>query len=316
MSNPDVRPPLDVAALRRDLLAPAGPLARLEVVETSPSTNTDLARLARTEAADWPAPALLAAEHQVAGRGRAGREWRTPPRAALTASLLLRPRLPAMALGWLPLAAGIAVARTVRGAAPDHRPDDGGPARLKWPNDVLLPAGAPVAGFGAFRKVAGVLAEVVPGVPGSERPQRRQPGTYGGATGVVVGVGLNVDQDADELPVPTATSLALAGAATDRTALLATLVRELVGVVGRLEEAGGDATAAGLDAEYAALSATLGARVRAELAGDAGVLEGTARRVAADGGLVVTTGAGERTVTAGDVHHLRAVDVQGASRQH
>ncbi|GAA1712013.1 biotin--[acetyl-CoA-carboxylase] ligase [Isoptericola hypogeus] len=306
------RSPLDVATLRRALLAPAGPLGRLDVVGASPSTNTALVDAARRDPEAWPAPALLVAEHQVAGRGRAGRSWETPPRAALTASVLLRPDVPAGALGWLPLLAGVAV---VRALDPLLGPV-GVEACLKWPNDVLLPAAGAVPGFGAYRKVAGILAEVVPHVPRATAPD----GSPAVRPSVVVGVGLNVSQAAAELPVPTATSLALAGGARagqtgdDRTALLAALVGELVAAVGRLEAAGGDAAAAGLAGEYAARSATLGTRVRAELAGGSGVVEGEAVRVACDGSLVVAAPGGERVVTAGDVHHLRATGSQPPPR--
>ncbi|MFC7876503.1 biotin--[acetyl-CoA-carboxylase] ligase [Isoptericola sp. NPDC057391] len=282
------RAALDLPTLRRGLLAPAGPLARLDVVDVSGSTNADLVDAVRRAPEEWPAPAALVAEHQVAGRGRAGRAWETPPRAALTVSVLLRPRLAPDRLGWLPLLAGLAVARAVDAAGVPG-------AAVKWPNDVLLPAAADAAGLGPFRKVAGVLAEVVPaaGPPGADAP------------GVVVGVGLNVDQSAAELPVPTATSLALAGVRADRGALLGTLLRELADAVARLEAAGGDAAGAGLAAEYTARSATLGHPVRAELAGGADVVAGEALRIDADGGLVLGTDAGERVVTAGDVHHLR-----------
>lgn len=277
------RAPLDAAALRRGLLAPAGPLAWLDVVGTVASTSTELVERARRDPG-LAAPGVLVAEHQVAGRGRAGRVWQTPARAALTASVLLRPRLPAPALGWVPLLAGIAVARAL-GTGPDG---PGGGARLKWPNDVLLPAATDVGGLGPFRKVAGVLAEVVPGGR------------------VVVGIGLNVSQSAAELPVPTATSLTLAGTGRpDRGGLLARIVRELVSAVGRLEGAGGDAVAAGVAEDYRRLSATLGTAVRAELAGGSEVVEGTAARVADDGALVLATADGERVVTAGDVHHVR-----------
>lgn len=293
------RPPLDAAALRRDLLAPAGPLARLEVVASSPSTNTDLTAAVRRDPAAWPAPALLVAEHQVAGRGRAGRAWQTPPRAALTASVLLRPKLPPTALGWLPLLAGVAVCRALEPLLPGNLAP-----YVKWPNDVLLPAPDAAPGLGAYRKVAGILAEVVPQPPEADGPA------------VVVGTGINVSQTVDELPVSTATSLALAVGSgdLDRTALLAGLVGELTEAVARLERAGGDVRAAGLASEYARRSATLGARVRAELAGGAGVVEGTAERVAGDGSLVVATSDGERAVSAGDVHHLRAADAQPPHR--
>jgi BirA family biotin operon repressor/biotin-[acetyl-CoA-carboxylase] ligase len=261
--------------------------ARVEVVETTPSTNAELVTAVRSDPAAWPAPSALVAEHQTAGRGRAGRAWETPARAGLTVSVLLRPQVPPEALGWLPLLAGLAVVRAVS--------DGGITAAVKWPNDVLLPAVDTIAGLGLYRKVAGILAEVVPGPPGKE-PQA-----------VVLGIGLNVSQSADELPVPTATSLALAGGPRpDRTDVLVRLLGEVHAVVRRWEAAGGDAAAAGLLDEYAAVSATLGTRVRAELAGGAGVLEGEAVGLDRSGALVVRSESGEeRAVTAGDVWHLR-----------
>lgn len=259
--------------------------ARVEVVETSPSTNAELVAAVRSDPAAWPAPSALVAEHQTAGRGRAGRSWETPARAGLTVSVLLRPQVPAGTLGWLPLLAGLAVVRTVS--------DGGVAAAVKWPNDVLLPAVETVAGLGPYRKVAGILAEVVPG--------------SGEVPAVVLGIGLNVSQSADELPVPTATSLALAGhPRPDRTDVLVRMLGEVHAVVRRWEQAGGDAVAAGLLDEYTAVSATLGTRVRAELAGGAGVLEGEAVGLDGSGALVVRPESGEeRTVTAGDVWHLR-----------
>ncbi|WP_369371498.1 biotin--[acetyl-CoA-carboxylase] ligase [Promicromonospora sp. Populi] len=260
--------------------------ARVEVVETSTSTNAELVAAVRSDPAAWPAPSALIAEHQTAGRGRAGRTWETPARAGLTVSVLLRPQVPAGTLGWLPLLAGLAVVRTVSDG-------DGVTAAVKWPNDVLLPAVDTVAGLGRYRKVAGILAEVVPGGPG--------------APAIVLGIGLNVSQSAAELPAPTATSLALAGyPRPDRTDVLVRLLGEVHAVVRRWEQAGGDVVAAGLLDEYTAVSATLGTRVRAELAGGADVLEGDAVGLDETGALVVRLKSGEeRTVTAGDVWHLR-----------
>lgn len=276
-------------SLRLDRLTVPG-FARIEVVETSPSTNSELVAAVRSDPAAWPAPSALVAEHQTAGRGRAGRTWETPLRAGLTVSLLLRPRVPARTLGWLPLLAGLAVVRTVS--------DGGVTAALKWPNDVLLPAVDTVAGLGPYRKVAGILTEVVPEKPGA---------AGGDGRAVVLGIGLNVSQSAQELPVPTATSLALAGyPRPDRTDLLVRLLGEVHAVVRRWEQSGGDAVASGLLDEYTAVSATLGTRVRAELAGDAGVLEGEAVGLDESGALLVRTDSGEeRAVTAGDVWHLR-----------
>src|SRR5215212_9287102 len=76
---------------------------------------------------------MVTTDHQFAGRGRQGRAWTTPPRRALTMSLILRD-VPDL----LPIAAGVAVADAV-----------GPAASIKWPNDVLVDG----------RKVAGILAE-------------------------------------------------------------------------------------------------------------------------------------------------------------
>jgi BirA family biotin operon repressor/biotin-[acetyl-CoA-carboxylase] ligase len=132
-------------------------------------------------------------------------------------------------------------------------------------------------------------------------------GTPGATPAVVLGIGLNVSQSAEELPVPTATSLALAGhPRPDRTDVLVRMLGEVHAVVRRWEHADGDVVAAGLLAEYAAVSATLGTRVRAELAGGAGVLEGEAVGLDETGALRIRDDSGEeRTVTAGDVWHLR-----------
>ena len=72
-------------------------------------------------AAGAPHGTLVTTDHQVAGRGRQGRAWTTPPRSALTMSLVLRDFTPL-----LPLAAGVAVAEAI-----------GPAAAIKWPNDVL-----------------------------------------------------------------------------------------------------------------------------------------------------------------------------------
>ena len=183
------RKPLDADAIRADVVRPAGLWRTVEVVARTGSTNADL--LARAQRAEGAEGFVLAAEEQTSGRGRMGRSWVSPPRAALTFSVLLRPQAPAARLGWLPLLAGVAVATALREAT-------GVTAVLKWPND-LLAGGA---------KLGGILAEAAPAS-----------GT--GGTAVVVGIGINVDTEPDELPPPgpgpggalAATSLRIAAAA-------------------------------------------------------------------------------------------------------
>lgn len=282
------RPPLEVATLRELLLAPAGPLARLDVVAEVGSTNDAVVAALRTAPDAWPHASLLVAEHQTAGHGRAGRTWTTPPGAALTCTFVARPRSGPATYGWLPLLAGLGTVRALRATA-------GVPAVLKWPNDVLVEGGDAVEhldGWGTARKVAGVLAQAVPEVPA-----------------VAVGIGVNVDQRADELPVPWATSLALAGArAADRSSLLVALVSALDEVARRWSEHDGDAVAAGLLDEVASVCATVGRRVRVELPGG-GAIAGTATGLAPDGALVVRGDDGSpHRVLAGDVTHVRVTD--------
>ncbi|QHT54926.1 biotin--[acetyl-CoA-carboxylase] ligase [Cellulomonas sp. H30R-01] len=285
-SSPD-RPALDADALRSLLLLPAGPLARIDVVARTGSTNADLVAAVAADPDAWPHASVLVADQQDAGRGRAGRGWETAPGTSLTCSFVARPALPPRTFGWLPLLAGLGAVNAVRATA-------GVPAILKWPNDLLVPAETEVAGWGAARKVGGILAEVVP-TPAGVTPA------------VVIGIGINVAQGPDELPVEHATSLALAGAQhVTREALLVALVTALDDVATRWRDAGGDAVASGLADEVAAVCATLGTPVRVELPGGA-ELAGVAERLDDDGGLVVVDATGvAHHVLAGDVRHVRS----------
>lgn len=234
----DPRPPLDA-----DRLAPLG----VEVVAEAGSTNALVADRARAGEAEG---LVLVTEHQTAGRGRLDRTWETPARAALTFSLLLRPRRPAVDWPWLPLLAGVAVVGPLR----EHEV----PAELKWPNDVLL----------GGRKAAGILAERVDTPLGAA---------------AVLGIGLNVSSTADELPGEGATSIRLAtGSAPDRTDLLRSLVTRLRGQYAAWSADGGPA----LRPAYLDLCATVGREVRVALP-DGSELTGPATDVDSQGRLVV-----------------------------
>ena len=177
------RPPLNSVALTKQVVRPGGLWSEVLVVARTGSTNTDCAARARAGA---PEGLVLAAEEQTAGRGRLGRTWLSPPRAALTFSVLLRPAgVPPARRGWLPLLAGVATATAVRHVS-------GLDARLKWPNDLLL----------GPRKLAGILAE--------------QSGDA-----VIVGIGVNVSAARAELPVTAAAALPAAAAAGRRAAAAA-----------------------------------------------------------------------------------------------
>ncbi|MFD7420164.1 biotin--[acetyl-CoA-carboxylase] ligase [Streptomyces californicus] len=269
------RPPLKVTALRRGLLRPGALWTSLEVVESTGSTNTDLAERARTGAAGEGT--VLIAEEQTAGRGRLERSWTAPPRSGLFLSVYLEPGdIPVERWGWVPLLAGVAAATGLAKSA-------GVDMSLKWPNDLL------VSVDGGERKTGGILGEFA-------------------GDGIVVGMGVNVSLRADELPAPTAGSLALAGAvSTDRETLLRAVLRSLEHWYGAWRDADGDAAASGLQAAYAAGCATLDRSVRAELPGG-NALVGEAVAIDGDGRLVLSTENGlQQPVSAGDIVHLRGV---------
>ena len=266
-------PPLDAAQLSAAVVRPGGLWRSVEVVPVTGSTNADL--LARAAAGE-PEGAVLVAEQQDAGRGRLGRAWVSPPRAALTFSVLLRPApVPRALLGWLPLLAGVAVAAAVRDVAAVD-------AQLKWPNDVLVgPA-----------KLAGILAEAA-------------------GDAVVIGIGVNVSTGPAELPPPgpgalPATSLHLQGSPNlDRDRLLAGILAGLEHRYRTWSGVSGDSERYGLRAEYTGLCANLGRRVRVELPGDQ-LLDGLAAGVDPAGRLLVSMPpAADLPVAAGDIVHLR-----------
>lgn len=243
------------------------------MLDELPSTNTELvARAVAGEVADF---AVLATTHQTAGRGRLGRSWIAPPGATVAVSVFLAPEEGWLrGLGWMPLLAGLAMARAVASLLP------GAEVALKWPNDVQ------VGGL----KISGLLCEVVPE-----------------GRGVVIGAGLNLTMTREQLPVPTATSLSLEGAAEEGlldgalSAYLSTL-RELSAAFATR----GYDPEAGLRSAVISACTTIGRSVRVQLPGGSD-LYGTAIDIDSDGRLVVRELAGStlQHVAAGDVTHLR-----------
>jgi BirA family biotin operon repressor/biotin-[acetyl-CoA-carboxylase] ligase len=204
---------------------------------------------------------VVAADAQIAGRGRLGRSWHSPPGESLYISLLLRPTRPANEIPPLTLLAGAAVADAVAplGVTP----------RLKWPNDVQL-----IGPDGARRKLCGILTEMATAGARVEH--------------VVVGIGINVNGVAfpPEL-ADRATSLRAAlGRPVDRTALLAAVLAAFEPRYAAFERRGPAAAVEGFDA-YAVLPD----RCRVTTAGEP--LEGVALGVDPDGALRLRDDAGQ-----------------------
>ncbi len=238
---------------------------RVESVESTGSTNADLAALARV--GEEEGHVLVAAE-QTAGRGRLDRSWVSPKGASLSLSMLLRPQHEFPRWGWLSLLTGMAVAAALRDIAPD-------PSRvqLKWPNDVLIDGG----------KVCGILSERI------EHPSGAR---------AVVGLGLNLDLGRDELPVPSATSLSLERFPVHGERIVAGVLGQMERYYQRWQGSGS------LSAEYQAGCTSVGSDLTITVAPDI-VVRGRGHGVDEFGRLQVATATGIETFAVGDVVHAR-----------
>lgn len=259
LSGPDRLIPDDLHAR-----LPAGLAIAKEILvfaETS-STNDVAAKLGRE---GHPGGLVVFAERQTAGRGRFGRRWDSAGHAGLWFSLLLRPAWPLVRWPRLTTWAGVAVASVVERFV-------GQPARLKWPNDVLV----------AGRKVAGILIESATDSQGSPF--------------AVAGIGVNVNQTEfpEEIAGRAASLAQLTGHPLDRAAFAAALLAELAALLPSA------ATGAALIEEAARRSALLGTWVRLQ-AGQT-VVEGVAEALDEEGNLLLRLGDGTlHRATAGEV---------------
>lgn len=238
------------------------PWRDVTVLASTGSTNADL----QERGSEATQGSTIAAGEQVAGRGRHGRDWASPPGSTLSLSVLLTP--PIERSGFVPVLTAVAVLRAIRGLCDVD-------VSLKWPNDVMIEGG----------KVAGILAE-------------------GTDQGVIVGCGINVSIPEADLPVPTATSLSLHGADVDRSRLLVTVLEQIHAADDLWRESGFSAAGSGLLDAYRAVCSTIGADVEVGLP-DGTSVSGRAEDVDDEGRLVVLTESGRQTLTAGDVRHVR-----------
>jgi BirA family biotin operon repressor/biotin-[acetyl-CoA-carboxylase] ligase len=233
----------------------------VEVVPETGSTNADL--LARAPA--LTAPVLLVAEHQTAGRGRAGRSWLSSPGHSLTFSLAWKFSGGLRSLTGLPLAVGAALAETLGRL--------GQPVQLKWPNDLLKDGD----------KLAGILVETAPA------PE--------GAVWAVIGIGLNLAMP-DELEQQIGRSVAAVPwlARMDRDTLLAALLDGLADALLQFEGSG----FAAFSARWNLLHGWQGRQVTILDRGEV-LHEGLAAGVDDAGRLLLDTDGGRIAIVAGDV---------------
>lgn len=237
----------------------------IEVMDECPSTNTELAGRAARGAAHG---AVLACEHQSAGRGRRGNSWLSAVGGSVAFSLLWRFSRGAGALSGLSLAVAVAVARALEGLGIAG-------VQVKWPNDLYC----------RDRKLGGILIEIS--------------GDNLGPSAAVVGVGLNVRLDArlhDRIAQPVTDLAHCCNAPPSRTVLIVALLKSLAGV---LEKFGREGFAPFRE-EWLRRHAWQGRRVALSLA-DRRVAEGEVVGVAEDGALVLASTQGIERFHSGEL---------------
>ncbi len=190
---------------------------RVLVYDSTSSTNDIAAEYAKNAAHDG---LVIFAEHQTAGRGRGGNQWQSGRADSILCSIVLvNNELP---IELLSLVCAVAVAEAV-----------GKPARIKWPNDIMLNG----------RKVAGILLETKP------------------SGACIIGVGINCHQTKDAFPAelqPTATSIDVeTKAVVDRTTLARRLLISMDQWLELAAQAGEKVIA-----QWRSLSVQLGHRVK------------------------------------------------------
>jgi BirA family transcriptional regulator, biotin operon repressor / biotin---[acetyl-CoA-carboxylase] ligase len=219
VSNEVLRTPLDEAEINSKI----APYWRVSVVELTGSTQNDLLQLIESKnALDGQ---VIVTEYQSNGRGRLDRTFEAPTMSALLFSFYIKPRRQRSEWGFIPLIAGLSLARTISTL------DSAINVSLKWPNDCIIDE----------KKCAGMIAQTTD-------------------EGIVIGIGLNVSMTSNELPVPSATSLAIEGSTiTDRNLLLSHILNTFAELFEAWEEG------SELLNEYANVSSTIGKKVRIEL---------------------------------------------------
>jgi len=172
------------------------------------STNRQARLLAEKNA---PEGTVVAADKQLSGRGRKGRTWFSPAGTGIYISLVLRPSLAPSEAPGITLMTAVAAAEAVIATTSL-------PARIKWPNDMMIRG----------KKLAGILTEI---------STEMDSVNY-----IVVGLGLNVNaasKDFSEELRESATSLRVeTGKRHERIAVLRAFLENFERLYGRFDKGG------------------------------------------------------------------------------
>ena len=241
--------------------------SKVYVFESIDSTNACARTLAEAGADDGT---IVVSDFQTEGKGRLGRQWLANPGTSLLFSTILRPTVSSASAGLLSFFAAVSVARALEKEVKM-------PVECKWPNDLLLNE----------RKVSGILLE---------NSVDRQELSYS-----VAGIGINVTQKSFDASLQQkATSIAReTGKAPDRISLLRSILREMDVLYGDIQANQFET----ILKEWNARCTMFGKNVTILLQDQP--VQGSAVGLSREGGLILDTPQGEKTVFAGDVTILK-----------
>ena len=235
-------------------------------------TETESTNIIAREIADsGDEGTVVVAESQTGGRGRMGKKW-ISPEGGIWLSIILKPRIQPLYASRITLMAGVSVAKTIAGL--------GLPARIKWPNDVLING----------KKVCGILTEI-----GAEVDM---------VDYIVVGIGIDANVDTESFPEEfreTSTSLKKElGKDVNRAEFVQGLLLEFEVLYLKFQKEGFSS----ILHEWRNLSATIGEWVK--ITTQTRTIYGEAIGVDNEGALILETGEGQlEKIVAGNCEHLR-----------
>ena len=234
----------------------------IELDDVLSSTNDRAKELARLGAVHGQ---VVLANCQRSGRGRLQRQWESP-RGGLWMSVVLRPNLSLADASKITLAASVAIADALRELFQIR-------IGIKWPNDLIYQG----------KKLVGILGEVV--------------GEWNAVQTLIVGLGVNANFPREQLSnsLSAITLQEILGYEIDLNSLTAGILKHLEIELQLLENKGFEE----LRSKWSERAVGIGEEIII-LRGEQ-VLQGVFRGISIDGALILETGDGEESFSAGEI---------------
>jgi BirA family biotin operon repressor/biotin-[acetyl-CoA-carboxylase] ligase len=217
--------------------------------------------------------AVVMAERQEKGRGRAGRAWISPPGVNVYLSIILHPRLHPEQLTLLTLLSAVACTHALRKTT-------GLDISVKWPNDLVV----------SDRKLGGILTETKGG--GDQRIL------------AVIGIGINVNMELSDFPLDISATATSVKNETGRIVVREPIVSEILNETARWYALMRTGAVAEITSEWQRLTSTLGRQVVVTTGGE--TYTGLAEAIDESGLLLMRLPSGAvKRISSGDLTVLR-----------